>query len=135
MREHRCFAIQFRLNRDVGDNRQLSTPLRQAVTAAKHLATIRGPLARGAWDVIGFFKTSPELERPDAQILMAPFSLAPYQQGKAAVVEREPGIQAIGYILRPDSEGSVTITSSHPKHPWTSTRVISPPHTTVKPGQ
>jgi choline dehydrogenase len=117
MREHRCFAIQFRLNRPAGYNRQLSTPLRQAVTAAKYLATKRGPLAGAAYDVIGFFKTSPDLARPDAQILMAPFSLAPYEQGKEAAVEREPGIQAIGYVLRPDSEGSVTITSSDPEAP------------------
>ena len=117
MREHRCFAIQFRLNRPVGYNRQLSTPLRQAATAAKYLATKRGPLAGAAFDVIGFFKTSPGLERPDAQILMAPFSLAPYEQGKAAAVERQPGIQAIGYVLRPDSEGSVAITSSDPEAP------------------
>lgn len=117
LREHRCFPIQFRLNRPAGYNRQLSTPLRQAVTAARYLATKRGPLAGAAFDVAGFFKTSPELARPDAQILMAPFSLAPYEQGKAAAVEREPGIQAIGYVLRPDSEGSVTVTSSDPEAP------------------
>lgn len=117
MREHRCFALQFRLNRDIGYNRQLSTPLRQAATAAQYLATKRGPLAGAAYDVIGFFKTSPDLERPDAQILFAPFSLTPYQQGKAANVEREPGIQANGYLLRPDSEGSVAITSSDPEAP------------------
>ncbi|MDV3127408.1 GMC family oxidoreductase N-terminal domain-containing protein [Mycobacterium sp. 21AC1] len=117
MREHRCFAIQFRLNRPLGYNHQLSTPLRQAVTTAKYLATRRGPLAGAAFDIAAFFKTSPELTRPDAQILMAPFSLAPVQPGKAPSVEREPGIQAIGYVLRPDSEGSVTITSADPDAP------------------
>lgn len=117
MREHRCFVIQFRLNRDVGYNRLLSTTARQALTTARYLATKRGPLAGAAFDVVGFFKTSPELDRPDAQILMAPFSLAPYEQGEAAAVEREPGLQAIGYVLRPDSEGSVTITSADPAAP------------------
>ena len=34
MREHRCFAIQFRLNRDIGYNRLLSTPVQQALTGA-----------------------------------------------------------------------------------------------------
>lgn len=48
---------------------------------------------------------------------MAPFSLAPYEQGEAAAVERAPGVQAIGYVLRPDSEGSVTITSADPDAP------------------
>lgn len=117
MREHRCFVIQFRLDRDIGYNRQLSTPGRQALTTARYLVTKRGPLAGAAFDVVGFFKTSHELDRPDAQILMAPFSLAPYEQGEAAAVERAPGIQAIGYVLRPDSEGSVTITSADPVAP------------------
>lgn len=117
MREHRCLVVQFRLNRDIGCNRLLSTPLRQAATTARYLATRRGPLAGAAFDVIGFFKTKPELDRPDAQILMAPFSLAPYEQGEAAAVERAPGVQAIGYVLRPDSEGSVTITSADPDAP------------------
>ena len=48
---------------------------------------------------------------------MAPFSAAPYESGKELGLEREPGIQAIGFILRPDSEGSVTITSSDPTAP------------------
>jgi len=117
MREHRCFVIQFRLKRNIGHNRHLNTPLRQFLTTGRYLATKRGPLAGPAFDVIGFFKTAPDIDRPDAQVLMAPFSLAPYQQGKAAAVEREPGIQAIGYVLRPDSEGSVSITSSDPDAP------------------
>lgn len=117
MREHRCFALQYRLKSNVGYNKQLSTPLRQALTGAKYLATRHGPLAGPAYDVIGFFKSSSEQPRPDAQILIAPFSLAAYEQGKPAAVEREPGIQAIGYVLRPDSEGSITITSADPHAP------------------
>jgi choline dehydrogenase len=117
MREHRCFAIQFRLNQNIGYNRFLSRPAQQALTGLKYLATHKGPLSTPAYDVIGFFKTSPDQPRPDAQILMAPFSAAAYEPGKELGLEREPGIQAIGYILRPDSEGSVTITSSNPSAP------------------
>ena len=117
MREHRCFAIQFRLNRNIGYNRLLSTPVKQALTGVKYLLTHEGPLSTPAYDVIGFFKTSPDQPRPDAQLLMAPFSAAPYEPGKELGLEREPGIQAIGYVLRPDSEGSVTITSSDPTAP------------------
>jgi choline dehydrogenase len=117
MREHHCFAIQFRLNRNIGMNRLLSTPAQQGVTAAKYLLTHKGPMATGAYDVIGFFKSSPDQPRPDAQILMAPFSAAPYEAGKELGLEREPGIQAIGYVLRPDSEGFVAITSADPAAP------------------
>ena len=117
MQEHRCFALQFRINKNIGYNKQLSTPLRQAFTGAKYLVTKSGPLAGAAYDIIGFGKTSAELERPDAQLLLSPFSVAPYVAGKEIGLEREPGVQAIGYILRPDSEGSVTITSADPDAP------------------
>lgn len=117
MQEHRCFALQFRINQNIGYNKQLSTPLRQAFTGAKYLATKRGPLAGAAYDVIAFGKTSAELDRPDAQLLLSPFSVAPYVPGKEIGLEREPGVQAIGYILRPDSEGSITITSADPDAP------------------
>jgi choline dehydrogenase len=117
MREHRCFSIQFRLNKNVGYNKTLSTPARQAATGLKYLVTRRGPLAGGAYDVVGFFKTQRNQDRPDAQILMGPFSAAPFQAGKELGLERQPGLQAIAYILRPDSEGSVTVSSADPDAP------------------
>jgi choline dehydrogenase len=117
MREHRCFAIQFRLNRRLGYNHQLATPAQQALTGMKYLLTHKGPLSTPAYDVIGFFKSAPDEPRPDAQLLMAPFSAEPYVAGKELGLERQPGIQAIGYVLRPDSEGYVTITSADPNAP------------------
>ncbi|EID11756.1 GMC family oxidoreductase [Mycolicibacterium phlei] len=117
MREHRCVALQYRLNRNLGYNKRLATALQQAVTGVQYLATHKGPLASGAYDVVGFFKTSPELDRPDAQLLMAPFSAKPFEAGGELGLEREPGMQAIGYVLRPDSEGHVAITSADPDAP------------------
>ncbi|HEX9834423.1 MAG TPA: GMC family oxidoreductase N-terminal domain-containing protein [Mycobacterium sp.] len=117
MREHRCFSLQFRLNRNVGYNRQLATPARQALTAAKYLLNRKGPMAQGSYDVVGFFKTTPDQPRPDAQLLMAPFSVEPFEPGKEVGLEREPGLGAIGYLLRPDSEGYVNVTSADPGAP------------------
>lgn len=117
MREHRCFAVQFRLNRNIGYNKLLSTSAQQTIAALKYLATHKGPLSTGAYEAVAFFKTTPDQPRPDAQILMAPFSAAPYEAGKALGLEREPGIQAIGFVLRPDSEGRVAITSPDPDAP------------------
>lgn len=114
MREHRCVAIQYRLKREGGYNKALATPMSQAVSGLKYFATHRGPMSTSAYDSVGFFKTDPGLARPDAQILMAPFSAKPLMPGEDVGVERLPGIQAIGFILRPDSEGSLTITSRDP---------------------
>ncbi|WP_059020179.1 GMC family oxidoreductase N-terminal domain-containing protein [Mycobacterium sp. M26] len=117
MREHRCVAVQYRLKRNIGYNRKFSTPLRQGLSGIEYLATHKGPMSTSAYDVLAFFKTSPQLPRPDAQLLMAPFSAAPFEPGKDLGVERLPGIQAIGYVLRPDSEGTIAITSREPDAP------------------
>ncbi|UGQ11190.1 GMC family oxidoreductase N-terminal domain-containing protein [Yinghuangia sp. ASG 101] len=119
MLEHRCIVAQFRLVDDLGYNRMLSTPLRQNVSGVKYLMTRRGPLAAPAFNVIGFFKSKPELERPDSQMLIAPISLGPDVPGKETQVEREPGIMGLAFVLRPTSEGALHITSADPDAPLT----------------
>jgi choline dehydrogenase len=114
MREHHCFALQYRLRENLGYNRKLSSPLAQAVSGIQYLATKRGALAAPSYDIVGFMKTRPDLDRVDAQILMAPWTTEPPEPGKAIGLEREPGMQCIGYVLRPDSEGTVRITGSDP---------------------
>ncbi|GAA4472282.1 GMC family oxidoreductase [Phytohabitans houttuyneae] len=117
MREHRVFKLQFRLAEDLGYNRRLNTPLRQATAGLKYLVTREGPIAAPVYDVLAFVKTRPDLDRPDAQLLMAPFSAGPQLPGKQLPLEREPGVNCLGHVLRPDSEGSVRITSSDPEAP------------------
>ena len=112
MLEHRVFSMQFRLAEDLGYNKILATEEGQAAAAAEYQATGGGPLAAPSFDLVGFFKTRPELDRPDTQIQIAPFSMAPGVQPMR--VEREPGMWCIGYILRPDSVGGVRITSADP---------------------
>lgn len=117
MREHRGFTLQFRLTEDIGYNRLLGTEdgLRQA--QEEYEATRGGPLAAPSFDVVGLFKTRPELDRPDAQLLVAPYSMLPPEPGKAIEPEREPGMLCVAYMLRPESEGSVRITSADPDAP------------------
>jgi choline dehydrogenase-like flavoprotein len=117
MREHHCFALQYRLRENLGYNRKLSSPLAQAMSGIQYLATKRGALAAPSYDIVGFLKTQPGLDRVDAQILMAPWTTTPIVPGQAIGLEREPGIQCIGYVLRPDSEGTVHITGAAPDAP------------------
>lgn len=117
MREHRCIPLKFRLRSNLGYNRMLATAGRQALTALKYLATRSGPMATPAYDVIAFIKSRPDVDRPDAQLLMGPWSVATYQAGEAVTVEREPGISAVAEILRPTAEGTVAITSADPDAP------------------
>lgn len=57
-------------------------------------------------------RTAPELTRPDAELVMAPFSLQPGKMSMA--FETAHDMQIFGYQLRPASQGSVMITSRDP---------------------
>ena len=116
MREHRCLAFHYRLNKNVGYNKLLSTVPRQMLTTLRYWTHRRGPMATPAYDVVAFLKALPTSERPDAQLLVTPLSLANVNL-KQPRLEREPGMQCIGYVLRPDAEGSISITSSAPDAP------------------
>jgi choline dehydrogenase-like flavoprotein len=117
MREHLVFMMQFRLAEDLGYNRLLSTEAGQQAAAAGYEATRRGPLAGPSFDIVGFFKTRPELPRPDSQFQIAPFSMLPLEPGKAPQIEREPGMVCVAYLLRPDSEGRIRVASADPEAP------------------
>lgn len=114
LREHRYVPLQFRLATDLGYNRQLASPSAQARTALRYLFTRRGPLAGPAFDIVGFLKTHEDAPRPDAQINLAPWSVRSFEAGGEARVEDSPGVQGIGYVLRPKSEGRLLVNSADP---------------------
>jgi choline dehydrogenase len=113
MREHLAFMVQFRLSEDLGYNR----PLADGSAAQEYEALGTGPLSTPSFDIVAFFKTRSELDRPDAQIQVAPFSMRPLEPGGPLELEREPGMLCVGYVLRPDSEGAIRLTSADPGAP------------------
>ena len=116
-REHRVFLLQFRLAEDLGSNTLLSSEAGRQEAAEQYRTTRGGPLATPPCDIVAFFKTRPELDRPDAQIQVMPYSVLPLEPGKPLQIEPEPGMMCIGFILRPDSEGSIHLTSADPDAP------------------
>lgn len=115
MREHLSLGINYRLrdwrdsdNRAFGGARLLGNVLRYAVGA-------RGPMSYGVAQSMAFLKADPASSRTDTQILMLPWSIDDTKPGIS--FEPEPGMQCCTYILRPDSEGSVALTSADPAAP------------------
>lgn len=111
LREHRMLFVQHRINRPISLNPQFKG-VRLGINLLRYLLTRRGLMATGSHDVVAFFRTRPELERPDAELVMAPFSVKPGVMSMD--FEDEHGIQFFGYQLRPESQGSVRITSPEP---------------------
>lgn len=114
LREHRCATLRFQLKEDLGYNRLLSSAVGQALTGARYLATRKGPLAAPSFDIVGFAKTRSDIERPDGQVMLGPWTIPPYNVGEPVAIERQAGVSCLGMVLRPTSEGSIVITSTDP---------------------
>jgi choline dehydrogenase len=114
MREHLLYMEQWRLKewRD-SQNREFSG-WRLGLNATRYLAFKNGPLSIGSWPVGGFFRTHAGAPRPDAQLMMSPFSLD-FAAGMA--MEASPGMQLFSYGLRPNSQGRLRIASPDPDVP------------------
>jgi choline dehydrogenase len=111
LREHRSPMFQFRLNKDVGYNKLLKTKARQLFQGIRYFIDHRGVMSQTGFDIVAFIKTRPELDRPDGQLLISPISSS-FTAGGG--VESEPGLQCMGIVLRPESKGTVAITSADP---------------------
>jgi choline dehydrogenase len=69
----------------------------------------RGMLASNAAEAGGFFRTRPELDRPDVQV-----TLLAGLKGTARAIPREHGIMLMISLLRPKSRGHMTLSGSDP---------------------
>lgn len=107
MIEQRAVTCQYRLKDNIGHNPMLNTKPRRLWTGAKYILSRNGPLATGAYELTSFFKSSPDVDRPDIQGLWAPLAL----DLNATGLELAPyaGTMFLGYQLRPTTESSIHI--------------------------
>ena len=111
LREHCALAMQFRLSRPLSLNPQFGG-WRMIANGIRYYLAHSGPMASAAYDVLGQFRSRPELDRPDAQLIAAPFSID--KTRTTLVMEPQPGMQIAIYPLRPRSAGGLRITSRDP---------------------
>jgi len=109
--EHRGVIMQWKLNQQVSQNREFSG-WRLLRATARYYLTGDGPMSSAAYELGGWFKTRPGLNRPDAQMLIAPYSFDFAKQRTA--LEPFPGMNAVVYPLRPTSRGSIHIETRDP---------------------
>ncbi|SCK30023.1 Choline dehydrogenase [Variovorax sp. HW608] len=82
---------------------------RVVASPLQYLFARRGMLASNAAEGGGFFRTSPELDRPDIQV-----TLLAGLKGTARAIPREHGIMLLVSLLRPRSRGWLSLSSSDP---------------------
>jgi choline dehydrogenase-like flavoprotein len=110
--EHRLLMMQYELLAPLSQNLEFRG-WRLLWNAARYALKRTGPLSTGTYDVGAFVKVLPDTERPDAEILMAPYSLGFTHKG-AVTTDSTHSMHMFGYPLRSRSRGSVHIRSPRP---------------------
>jgi choline dehydrogenase len=112
--EHRGIIVQWKLKKDVSQNKEFSG-WRLLKSTLMYYLTHDGPMSSAAYEIGAWFKTRPGLNRPDAQALVAPFSYD-FAKNRTAL-ELFPGMHVVVYPLRPTSKGRIHIDSLDPNAP------------------
>jgi len=114
MHEHRVLVMQYRLrDKSFSVNQEYAGP-RLLANVARYYLLHDGPMATSSHNVGAWIKSRPDLDRPDIQLLMAPYS---YDLTGNGFLEKEPGMLVIGFLLRPESAGRLAITARDPDAP------------------
>ncbi len=113
LQEHRTLSLQFRVshgsqNHELRGARLIGNVLRYAAFGT-------GPVTHAAYEIHGFLKTRPDLNRPDGRISVGRVSVK--RDGYKMAVESEPGVSCTINALRPQSRGTLMISANDPDAP------------------
>ncbi len=111
LQDHLMVQSSYRVHGLSSMNR-LRSPLAQLGEAARFLLFRTGALTQGPCTAGLFFRTRPELVRPDAQLHFVPCSFDVV--GRKSVLHPHDGMTAGVYQLRPESRGHVSLASRDP---------------------
>ena len=92
-------------------NEEINNLFRRMAIGAQYVLTRRGPMSMGASQVCIFARTRPDLETPDIQYHFQPLSA----DKPGIVMHPFPGVTLSVCQLRPESRGTIEITSPDPK--------------------
>ena len=118
LREHRMMMVQYSLKQPISLNREFGG-WRLVKNLVQYLFNRKGLMATGSHDVVAFVRSDEQMTRPDIELVVAPFSLKPARmsgqpEDMSVEFEKAHGMQIFGYQTRPESQGSVMITSTDP---------------------
>lgn len=109
--EHRALMLYYDLVSHLSENREYRG-MRLVGNTLRYALTRTGPMAAPPYPVAGFFRSRPGLDRPDAEIIFAPFVMQTPEAGLRT--ETNPSFHVFSYPARSRSRGSVRIASKDP---------------------
>jgi choline dehydrogenase len=115
LRDHINARIQWRITKPGLSYNERMRGLGRVREALRYAASRGGFMALPSAPLVGFFKTRTDLDEPDLQSHLVPYTIESAKERKLHV---EPGMTMAFYQLRPESLGSIHIKSPDPTaHP------------------
>ncbi len=125
LRDHINARIQWRITMPGLSYNERMRGLGKVREALRYAAGRGGFLSLPSAPLIGFFKTRKELDLPDIQSHLVPYTI---KSAKLRQMHDEPGMTMACYQLRPESLGSIHIRSPEPReHPAIRFNFLSDP--------
>jgi choline dehydrogenase len=109
--EHRTLMLHYDLAHPLSENREYRG-MRLVGNTLRYAVARTGPMAAPPYPVAGFFRSRPGLDRPDAEIIFAPYVMQMLETGLRT--ETSPSFHVFSYPARSRSRGSVRIASKNP---------------------
>jgi choline dehydrogenase len=113
--EHRVLFGQFGVKSYQYSQNNRYGGWRLIANTARYLATHGGLMSQGSFGVGAFVRSTEHSARPDAQILLSPYTIDSSKHPLA--MDDKPSITLFGFISRPDSRGSLELRSANPADP------------------
>jgi len=110
LQDHFQIRVVYECTQPITLNDLYHSPVKKLKAGLQYLFTRKGPLTLGAGQVGVFARTRAELDRPDVQFHVIPFSAARPGEG----LHRFPGFTVSVCQLRPESRGRIAIKSADP---------------------
>ncbi|MGH8258077.1 MAG: GMC family oxidoreductase, partial [Steroidobacteraceae bacterium] len=113
LQDHYMIGAQWRVKRQYVTVNELSHGARLAGEVIKYLFTRGGLLSFAVAHIVAFWKSRPEMTRPDLQLhlMAASMDLEELAKSQALILERLPGMTCSPCQIRPESRGTVHVRS------------------------
>jgi choline dehydrogenase len=111
LQDHVQARLALRSRRLTTLNTEIRHPFHLMRIGLQYAFSRRGPLAFSGAQTGGFIRSRSDVDRPDINFLVIPFTSADLRQG----LDRFPGFTIATVLLRPESRGTVRVRSANPK--------------------
>jgi choline dehydrogenase len=111
LHDHPAASIAVRTSNTESYGLSWRTVPRSVLIATQYLLSRSGPLASNVFEANGFMRSRPDVDRPDLQIIFMPA----HRNASGHWLPRGHGYGIIFVNLRPESRGTVTLTSNYPR--------------------